>query len=48
MINVQRTPAAFEFSQTMYAVQLPEITPVGSIILQVFPANASVSFASLF
>lgn len=48
MINVQRTPAAFEFSQTMYAVQLPEITPVGSIILQVFPANASVSYASLF
>lgn len=41
MINVQCTPATFEFSQTMYAVQLPEMTPVGSRILQVFPANAS-------
>lgn len=44
MINVQRTPATFDFSQTMYAVQLPEITPVGSRILQVFPANANVSY----
>lgn len=45
IINVVlRTPATFEFSQTMYAVQLPEITPVGSRILQVFPAYASVSY----
>lgn len=44
LINVQRTPAAFEFSQTMYAVKIPEITPAGTIILQVFPANANVSY----
>lgn len=41
MINVQCTPATFEFSQPMYAVQLPEMTPR---ILQVFPANANVSY----
>ncbi|XP_052686849.1 protocadherin Fat 3-like [Crassostrea angulata] len=43
IINVKRKPATFEFSQTIYVVQLPEITPVGSRILQVFPANASDS-----
>lgn len=48
MINVQCTPATFEFSQTMYAVQLPEMTPVGSRILQVLPANASVGYENLF
>lgn len=47
IINVQRTQA-IEFSQTIYAVQLPEVTPVESRLLQVFPANASVSHKILF
>lgn len=44
MINVQCTPATCEFSQTMYAVQLPEMTPR---ILQVFPANASLEVIAM-
>lgn len=40
-VGVIRTPILIEFTKSLYADQLPETTPVGSSVIQVFAAEES-------